>query len=262
MTKNYVRPIVEAYEKYGVPVVDVHSHICEFEKDELEAYLSIPNALKLVGVSEDLESAKCVAELSANASNVIPCVGLHPWNMDKREQVEDILQVAMVNDIQCLGEIGLDTKFYPETFQSGVQQEVFRRFLEYAAERRLVVNLHAAGAWLDVLLTLMKHNIERAVFHWYTGPLDVLKEIQYSGYYVSINPAIIIQKKSRRVAEEVKLDRLLLESDGPYNYRGLRLNPSLIPRAAEIIAEIKGVDTGTVLRYAYENAEKLFDGFN
>jgi Tat protein secretion system quality control protein TatD with DNase activity len=38
------------------------------------------------------------------------------------------------------------------------------------------VLLHARRAWAEVLALLKIHKIEKAVFHWYSGPEDILQE--------------------------------------------------------------------------------------
>jgi len=58
------------------------------------------------------------------------------------------------------------------------------------------LNIHAAGTWKEVLEYLIKYDINRALIHWYTGPIDLVKEIERLGYYISINPALKVGQKS------------------------------------------------------------------
>ena len=58
-------------------------------------------------------------------------------------------------------------------------------------------------------------------------------------------------------AAAAPLEYIVLESDGPYNYRGLRLSPAMIPEAARVVAEIKGVPVERVLEAARRNSERL-----
>ena len=62
-------------------MVDIHSHIHEFDNEELEALLNQAENIVIVSVSDDLESSKKVIELSRNYNRIAPCVGLHPWSV-------------------------------------------------------------------------------------------------------------------------------------------------------------------------------------
>ncbi|MEB3758016.1 MAG: TatD family hydrolase [Desulfurococcales archaeon] len=240
-------------------VVDAHSHVYQYSREELEQLLSSKPSFLIVGVGEDFDTSKMVVELAEKyEGRIYPCVGVHPWNIDGGTgEVDDVLSLAMAEQVDCIGEVGLDKKFVIETFDK--QVPVFTRFLEYAKENNMVLNIHAAGAWREVFDLLIKHDVSRALFHWYTGPIDLLKDIEYSGYYVSINAAIIIQEKSKRIAEKVPLNIMLLESDGPYNYRGLRLNSRYILEAAGIIGSLRGLTQDEVIRISNENAMSLFN---
>ena len=64
------------------------------------------------------------------------------------------------------------------------------------------------------------------------------------------------------VAQNVPLDRLLLETDCPYMapvpHRGKRNDSSLIPLVAEKIGELRGMDPQEILDITQENAKRLF----
>lgn len=79
------------------------------------------------------------------------------------------------------------------------------------------------------------------------------------GYYVSINAAIKIQEKSRAVAREAPLGMILLESDGPYEYRGITLEPPMVKDAANIVAEVKGLSVDDVWDAVSANFSRLFN---
>jgi TatD DNase family protein len=237
-------------------LVDAHVHCHELE--EVEKY-SLLQKLVLVCVSDDPESSLTTLELSKKYANIEPCIGIHPWvaheysGGEARHLVEHVLRN---HDIKCLGEVGLDKKFKPETFNK--QLEVFNVFLTYAKEYDLVLNLHAAGAWREVLDLLISRDIQRAYFHWYTGPVELLEPLSAAGYYVGANPAWIIQQKHREVLEVASLDFLLTESDAPYTYRGLKMTPELVEKTLEFLAKVKKFEIEEVANVVYKNYLKLF----
>ena len=50
---------------------------------------------------------------------------------------------------------------------------------------------------------------------------------------------------------------IITESDGPYNYRGLRLKPTMISDLMEFISNVKGVDKASSERIIERNFERL-----
>ena len=237
---------------------DMHCHLHEFEDEEISKMLDEEKDLVIVAVSDDLDSFMRTLELwETFPDRVVPCAGFHPWNIGKKplSQVDEIIRTAYRRDLACVGEVGLDKKFVGETFET--QVVVFKKFIELAKEVGAFINIHAPDAWREVFSLLMESDVERAMFHWYTGPIGLIGPIGERGYYISINAAIQIQKKHRRVAESAPLDFMVFESDGPYEYRGLRLTPLMVRRAMEEVSKIKGVDIAVVESIAMQNSLRL-----
>jgi len=242
--------------------VDVHSHAHEYREEEIVGFME-SNSIIVVGVSDDYESSLKTVRLSRMfPGRFFACVGVHPWEVKDWSAVDEarhVVELALDNGVKCLGEVGLDTKFVGETIH--VQREVFKVFLEAARDYNLILNLHTAGTWEEVLNLLVKYDIEIANFHWYTGPLNLLKEIYDAGYTISINPAVKIQQKHRNVVKHAPLEIMLTESDSPYEYRGLRMSPSLVADVVRVIAEIKGVDEGYVADIVWDNFRRKILGY-
>ncbi|ACB40222.1 TatD family hydrolase [Pyrobaculum neutrophilum] len=230
---------------------DNHVHCHEFPREELEGYT---REWTLVCVSDDLATSKRTAELRG----AVRCVGIHPWQVDKAEpgDLEAVVRLAEKAEVPCVGEVGLDRRFVPQTFDK--QREFFRAFLRLARELDLVVNVHAPDAWADVVEELRRADVDRALIHWYTGPLDLLETIRDLGYYISINPAVVIQKKHQEVAKVADRRIVLLESDGPYEYRGMRLAPPLINKTVEKLAELWESPRDQVVETVESNARRLW----
>ncbi len=235
--------------------VDAHCHLYEFNEHEIKSFLK--NTL-IAAVSDDLESSMITIRLSKKYKNIVPCIGIHPWEINNAS-LNDVLELEKViikYGIKCLGEVGLDRKFVPETIDR--QRMFFNEFLRMAREYNLSMNIHSVNTWREVYELLVKNDVEKAVFHWYTGPLDLIDEIVNAGYYISINPAYRIQEKHRMVVEYVDLDYIVTESDGPYEYKGLKLNPLMIDETLKYIAHVKDLNLNLVKRIVRRNFEKVF----
>lgn len=221
---------------------DAHCHLHEFGDDEVEVF--VRRGYVILAVSDDMKSSLRTLELAKRYnSNIIPCLGIHPWNIEKEgpENLRKTVDLIYEAKPKCIGEVGLDRRFLPESLFER-QVEMLRIFLEVSRSIEAVVNIHAVDAWREALRIISMAGVERAIFHWYNGPEDVLREIEDLGYMVSINAAIKIQEKHRRIAEKVSIDNMLIESDGPYNYRGLRLSPQMLRETISIIASIKDAE--------------------
>ena len=234
-------------------LIDAHSHAYDLPRKELEKYRSI----RIVSVSEDLESSLKTLSIAEEFPNIIPFVGVHPWRLGEvsGSEIEEVLRlVEKRDDVKGVGEVGLDRKI-EESYER--QKEVFKKFCSLASEYDLPVNVHARAAWREALEILEKLEVEKAVIHWYSGPIELLEEIAQSGYMITINPAVKIQERHRRVLEEAELNIILTESDGPYRYRGLDLKPEMIRDLIKFISEVKKIDEETLKNIIASNFRRL-----
>lgn len=234
--------------------IDVHAHC--FEIDNVSQYT---REIKLVCVSEDLESTQRTLQLWQFHREIVPCAGVHPWVAHEHSPsiVKNALdRIIKDYEIWCLGEVGLDKKFRQDTLDR--QLEIFNLFVTYAKEYDLVLNVHAADAWREVLNIVRSKDVSSVVFHWYTGPLDILGEIEGSGYYIGANPAWQIQSKHREILKHASLNTIITESDAPYVYRGLKMSPDMVKATIDYIAQIKGLNHDIVKNAIYNNFLRLF----
>lgn len=215
--------------------VDAHCHLHDYPDFQISRF----NGIIIVAVSDDYESSLKTLEISEKFSNVVPCVGIHPWSISNTS-INTIRKVlSLAPEAKCLGEVGLDKRFKPETYH--IQFEIFKEVVNVAREYSLPLNIHAVGAWREVFDMVYKSDIDRVMFHWYSGPIDLLREIMDVDYLISINPSIKVQRKHVKVLEEVNIKNLLTESDGPYVYHELNLNPLMVKELVKYIAEVKNV---------------------
>jgi TatD DNase family protein len=221
--------------------IDSHCHLYKFNEIEIKRIIRNKDII-ILSVSEDLESSLKNLVLSQLNENVIPAIGIHPWNIEKVNEntfkiVEDIIKD---NKIKILGEIGLDKKFKPETFEK--QKEIFEKFLNLAKEYDLNLNLHTPDASNEVFDLLIKYDIKKAYFHWYSGDEKLLEEIINKGYFIGINVATIINEKYKKYIEITNIKNIITESDGPYNYKGIILHPDMLKDLYKLISNIRKIN--------------------
>jgi len=242
-------------------VVDSHVHLYDFSDREVEDILNADKRLIIVAVSDDPESAMRTLELAETwAPRVVPCVGFHPWNIREGKGLTmawESARLAMRAGVKCIGEVGVDRKFLDKS-TIPIQLEIFRLMVRTAKELDAGLNIHSPDAWGLALQVLREEEHFKAVLHWYTGPKTLLEEMRSLGVYASINAAVRVQRKSMEIARVAPLDVVVFESDGPYLYKGLKLNPLMARETVEIVAEMRGVDAGLLGEDAAARSLKTF----
>jgi len=222
---------------------DAHCHYNFIKNKKYDNFI-------IAAVSMDYETS--VDTLSISDKKILKGVGIHPWRVYE-ESIERVL--PLVNKADFIGEVGLDFRFAKAP--KDLQIQVFKRFIEISEGKTL--NVHALDAWREAFELLVKHDVKRAIFHWYTGPIDLLKDIEYMGYFITINPSVTFQKKHQAVLEKADINIILTESDGGYEYRGRLLEPIHILEALEYISRLKEIEISDLNRKIESNFKKAFN---
>jgi TatD DNase family protein len=238
-------------------LIDSHAHL-EQVKD-LETALERAKAAGVIGVvavGMGEESNEAILKIGSDHPDfVFPCVGLHPWNL--RDEVEPMLKFLEKKIERCtaVGEVGLDFKI---SKPRDLQVRAFRGVLELATRFEKPLIVHSRWAWREAFDMVREAGARRTVFHWYSGPLETLREILSFGCYVSATPAVAYSEPHRLALAEVPIDRLLLETDSPVKYRGRESSPVDVIGTLKAMSRIKGVDGDELAEATTENAIKFF----
>ncbi|MBC7218593.1 MAG: TatD family hydrolase [Hadesarchaea archaeon] len=238
-------------------LVDCHAHLEEVPELDLEIGRARANGVEaIIAVGSDKKSNEAVLRISENYPNYIyPALGLHPWNL--RDQIDEEIQFIEKNIERCiaLGEVGLDFKYQTP---KDLQIKAFARILDLSQRYDKPIIVHSRWAWREAFEMVQGAGIKRAVFHWYSGPLDVLREILAHEYYLSATPAAEFSEAHRMAIKEAPLERLLLETDSPVKYRGVASTPSHVLKTLKAVAKLKGVAETEVAEITTKNAGKVF----
>jgi len=167
-------------------------------------------------------------------------LGLHPLKSELHADEFDNF-VYFLDHTSYIGEIGLD--FSREGIGTkDIQIESFKKILYTLKDKNKIISLHSRRAEIDVLRLLVEYKIQNAIFHWYTGPVNLIKEIIDNGYYFSINPAMIRSANGKKIISMIPKHRVLTESDGPYVQIGnTSIKPKDIILVHDYLAELWGM---------------------
>ena len=100
--------------------------------------------------------------------------------------------------------------------------------------------------------------IQKGVFHWYSGPLEILEKIIDHGYYVSATPALAYSPPHQAAMRSAPLERILVETDSPVEYQGRISEPADLMITLEELSRLKGIDLGETKRVTTANAKHFF----
>ena len=197
-------------------------------------------------------------------------IGLHPERLDTSWAEVEAVQEQIARhrgSIVAVGEIGLPHYALLDQRMTEQQARERRAFLDAlvrtAALADLPVVLHAPHAMAAEALEVVKrYEPPGAVFHWHKSTPETTAAICEAGYYISITPEVCYRERDQELARAVPLDRLLLESDGPWPYDGAftgqRTTPALVAQAAQAVARIKGAPLEMVQAATTDNARRVF----
>jgi TatD DNase family protein len=188
---------------------------------------------------------------------IYPAVGYHPWSITP-EGVEDNLAFIRENLAGCvaLGEVGLD---YQAKVKKKVQQEVLAALLDLAARENKPVILHTRFSQPRALRMVKEAGIARAVFHWYSGPLEVLQEILAEGYFISATPALAYSPPHQAAVQAAPLSRILIETDAPVVYQEKVSEPADLVVSARELSRVKGIELSQVIETTTANARDFYN---
>ena len=248
-------------------LIDTHAHLEEIENlEQALAEAKSANIIAIIGVGSDYESNQKALDFARTYKDLVyPALGLHPWNI-KASEIDRNLEFikAHIDEAVAIGEIGLDYhKRVRAIAEKDLQKYVLKEVLKIAGKYKKPVIIHSRYAWRDSLSLVEEAQLERAVFHWYTGPSSVLRDIISQGYFISATPAVEYHEEHRRAIKEIPLDRLLLETDSPVIYgRGrdfeYESRPIHILTALRGAARLKNMSEAEIAEITTDNALDFF----
>ena len=242
--------------------IDAHTHLDFFESNIDKAIKEI-NDLEILTVanSMNVESYLKNKEYAKKSEYIISTFGLHPWEAKNFDgDLEDLL--PFIEESELIGEIGLDFFWEENKTTYEKQREVYYFMLKEATKRNKVVSIHTKGAEEEIYLSLKNLNYHKAIIHWYSGSLDTLKRFIDLGCYFTISVDLGYADKALEVLNEIPLDKLLIETDGPTAkewVNGEYAYPSAIIDVYKKVSEIKNIELNKLKKIVEENLKRIIN---
>jgi TatD DNase family protein len=139
-----------------------------------------------------------------------------------------------------------------------LQWKVFGELLAIALESDKPVIIHCRYSHRRAFEMVGERKIKRAIFHWYSGPLDLLDKILSMGYFISATPALTYSPSHQEAIKQAPLERILMETDTPVTYRGKEARPKDVQITLQEVARLKEMDPSLISQQTTANASLLF----
>jgi len=248
---------------------DSHAHLDDeaFEGDREQLIEQLQQDLDGVinAGCDAVSSAKAVA-LAEKYAFIYAAVGYHPENLTgiAADYLEQLAAWAVHPKVVAIGEIGLDY-YWKENEPKEVQKRIFLEQIDLAKQFNLPIIIHDRDAHGD-MLELFQKEVKgvQAVFHCFSGSLEMARELAKRGYYFGFGGTSTYKnaQKVREVMQYIPKDLLLLETDCPYltpvPFRGKRNNPGYVEYTARNAAEVLGMDFDELAALSAANTKRLF----
>lgn len=250
--------------------IDTHVHLNadQYEEDVVEV---IERALeagvsKMVVVGFDRKTIQKAMTLAEQYSFIYVVIGWHPVDaIDCTE--EDLLWIEELSKhpkVVGIGETGLD--YYWGKSPKEVQQDVFRKQIQLAKKVKLPIIIHNRDATADVVRILEEEDAKEVggIMHCFGGSVEIAEQCIEMNFLISLGGPVTFKnaKAPKKVAAEIPLEKLLIETDAPYltphPHRGKRNEPFYVTLVAEEIAKIKELPIEEVATVTTKNALNLF----
>jgi TatD DNase family protein len=204
---------------------------------------------------------------------IFASAGVHPHEARLADEAayEKLDGLLEEPEVLACGEIGLDY-FYDHSPRE-LQRAVFARQMEIAAGRRKPIIIHcrpsqdSSDAWDDTLAMLRSQWAPtglRGILHCFTGEIRHAEQAMEFGFLISFAGNITFPKAQaiREAALAVPMDRMLIETDGPFlapmPNRGKRNEPAWVREVAVKIGELRQFEPEEVAARTDENFGALF----
>lgn len=249
--------------------IDAHIHLDRYSNIELEKmFHELPFQLSLVTVSSDLASCKRNLALAEIYSFVKPAFGFHPEQvLPSDHEISELFSWIKIHieQMAAVGEVGLPYYLRSEgRKQLGGYIELLEEFIKLAKKWDKPIALHAIYDDAPIVCNLLeKHSIKKAHFHWFKGDSAAASRLIANGYYISFTPDIVYEKEIQDLVRDYPLDKLMAETDGPWEFEGPFKNkpthPAMMAHSISALAELKELAFSSALKKLYDNTKSFYN---
>ena len=207
----------------------------------------------------------CANSSEQNTSQLHLALGLHPVFIEQHQpqHLLDLDSSISQNREQVIavGEIGLD--FYQKELDQEKQSVFFAKQLIIAKRHHLPVIIHNRKAHDLCISLLIEHDVDGGIIHAFNGSIQQAHKYHELGFKLGFGGMLTYPRSSklRRLAKELPLDAIVLETDAPdmsvIQYKGEQNSPAYLPYVLESLAEVREESIETLAQTTSANAKTV-----
>ncbi|ALS20475.1 TatD family hydrolase [Paenibacillus naphthalenovorans] len=259
------------------PIIDAHVHLDLYEPAVLEKLLQSCDLYRIQGLlTVSMNAESCLRNLRLKRQlphAVFPAFGYHPEQAPPAEEDMENLFEWMDrhrDEMVAIGEIGLPyymrkaAENRGEHFNDEPYLLLLERFVQLAVRLDKPVVLHAVYEDAERVCDLLeKQGAEKAHFHWFKGSGKTMARMMKRGYYVSVTPDVVYKPEIQAVVRAYPLELLMVETDGPWPFRGVfegqTTHPRMIRESIRQISMLKGMPEQEAAMVLFENTRRFYN---
>lgn len=258
--------------KHNMELIDTHCHldVDAFDADRAD----VVNHCRQLGVTRLVipgyiaERWQGLLSICHEHPGLFPALGLHPvyTDMHRTEHLAMLETLLAEQSLVAIGEVGLD--YYIDKPDIEAQQSFFESQIGIAKNAGLPLLLHIRKANDQVWSTLRRMKFPHGgIAHAFNGSLEQARRMTDLGFAIGIGGSITYDraKRVRRLATELPLSVLVLETDAPDipmagHDRALRNSPEYLPEVLTTLAGLREESPETIAAATNANAMRIFHG--
>jgi len=242
------------------------------DRDEVITRAKIAGIKQLIVTGTSEECSHQALTLCERYPEILSCTaGVHPHDADNvsEQYLLKLTELAQHSQVKAIGECGLD---FNRNFSTPDNQlRVFQEQVALAQQLSMPLFLHQRDAFEPWLATLKPfvEKVPAMISHCFTGNKAELLACLDHNMYIGITGWLCDKKRGqilRDIVKYIPLNRLLIETDGPYltpqNIRpkpkSSRNEPAYLPYIVDMLAECTSYTVDEISEYSYENTLEVF----
>lgn len=254
--------------------IDTHCHLDahEFGNESVaQAALAKEQGVGMIVIpAVEVANFSIVSQLAHSIDNGCYALGIHPIYVPHAEEddlraLREQVAAAMADPrFVALGEIGLDF-FIPMLTEAAMREKqiyFFREQLKIAREFELPVLMHVRRSQDVILKHVRQIPPAGGIAHAFNGSEQQARIYIELGFKLGFGGAMTFTRalQIRRLAAELPLDAIVLETDAPdispaWVHPG-RNSPDQIPRIGEVLSELRRMSPAEIAAATTANARE------
>ena len=179
-------------------------------------------------------------------------------NEDETTKTIELIQ-KYSKDIVAVGEVGLDYHWIKDSRGREAQEPIFSRFIELAKALNLPIVIHSRKAEERATDMLERQFSGDVLMHCFDGAPEIARRVADNGWYITL-PANFDKYRNRIASAKIlPIDRILLETDGPYlSPTPLRNEPANIKYGCEALSKVLNLSVEDIAVATTNNAKRFY----